>query len=284
MKALQNCGKLEVRESPIEGFGVFATDKINAGEVLEEVPFILFPRYVSLTRDLFELLKNTKWISDKEIYMENLRGNLKFKEPEKYYFKWHPPVSLDGDSMWTVLPLGFGPIYNTSNTNNNADWKIQPNTFIFRAEKDIDMDEEICTFYGYFLGEDGTSFPCESVFHFAIDMFPGIDNVLAHKIKMLRFGTIDAFNAQKQNPSAHKMHTLIQQSADGLSLKKITLLQANMTSIGGFEFAPDVRLTAIYRKLVEANNHPAPIIEFQFEYTDKESASIKQAGIVWKKR
>ena len=38
MDILYNCGKLEVKTStiPNSGFGVFATDDINCGEILEE--------------------------------------------------------------------------------------------------------------------------------------------------------------------------------------------------------------------------------------------------------
>jgi hypothetical protein len=96
---LSNCGKLEIRESPVEGFGIFANSPINKGEVLEEVPFILFPRHTNLSKSLYDFLNGGKWINDREKYIENLRLNLKFKEPEKYYFKWSPQVQLEGDPV-----------------------------------------------------------------------------------------------------------------------------------------------------------------------------------------
>lgn len=278
MRALQNCGRLQVRESPVEGFGVFATDFISAGTVLEEVPFVLFPRYVNMAKTIYDTLKANNWVPDKELYMENTRANFKFKEPERYYFKWHPPVQYDGDSMFTVLPLGFGPCYNTSNTANNADWKMMQDTFVFSAEKDINKDEEIKTFYGYFLGGDGTIFNCDSVFHFAIDMFDGV-----HKIKMLRFGTIDTYNAQRNNPAAMATHGLIAKSVDGLSIRKLSLLQSNGDPVSVFDVHSNIPLTVLYQRLTEFRNHPAPLIKFGFEYVDRNTKLVTKDEIAWKK-
>ena len=283
MRTLTNCSKLEVRESPIEGFGVFAKDDIPAGTVLEEVPFVLFPRYVTLARSMYDTLKVNGWVSSKEIHMENIRENLGFKTPEKYYFKWHPPVQLDGDSMFTVLPLGFGPCYNTSNTANNADWKMMRDTFVFKADKPIKKDEEIRTFYGYFLGEDGTTFNCESVFHSAIDMF-SIDGRMEHRVKMLRFGSIETFNSQRANPAAVRIHQCLLSSVDGLFLKKITLYQSNgdqLLTTG--DLPTDIKLTALYLKLVEYMRHPAPVVKFTYEFTDLTSNKKVVEEILWKK-
>jgi hypothetical protein len=282
MRKLPNCGRLEVRESPVEGFGVFATDDILAGTVLEEVPFVLFPRYVNLAKGLYDFLKSNGWVADKETFMENTRMNFKFKEPERYYFKWHPPVQLDGDSMFTVLPLGNGPCYNTSNTANNADWKMLQDTFLFRAEKDIKKDEEIMTFYGYFLGDDGTIFDCSNVFHFAIDMFT-IEEKRVHKLKMLRFGSYDTFQTQRSNPAAHKIHTLIQKSVDGLTIKKLSAAQASTEIIGAFDVPDTLPLTQLYQKLVDLKTHPAPLAVFKLEYLDKETQKLVTEEIFWKK-
>jgi hypothetical protein len=279
MRKLTNCGKLEVRESTIEGFGVFATDDIKAGTILEEVPFVLFPRYTGLAKNLFDMLKSNGWISSKELHLDNLRTNLRFKEPEKYYFKWHPPVQLDSDSMFTVLPLGFGPCYNTSNTANNADWKMQTDTFIFRAEKDVAKDEEIRTFYGYFLGEDGSIFPCDMVFYFAID--PGLEN--QPKLKMLRFGTMDSYSTQRNNPSALKIHNTIMKAEDGLLITKIALLHPSQETLSVVDVPSNVSISALYKKLVEAHSHPAPIVKFTFSYTDKENKTPNVIDVIWKK-
>ena len=278
MRNLENCGRLEVRESPIEGFGVFATNDIKAGTILEEVPFILFPRYDNVSKKIYETLKTENWVCDKELYMENLRDNLGFKHPDRYYFKWHPSIPVDNDSMYTVLPLGFGPIYNTSNTNNNADWKIGKDTFVFKAEKYIVKDEEIRTFYGYFLGNDGTIFHCEHTFHLAMDMFNG-----KHKVKMLRFGAVEHFNFQRNNPSALKFNTFISKSLDGVTIQKMSLIQSNGTIAYAFDVPDNITLTTLYQKLFEFHSSPIPIVTFNITYIDKETKVWLSDSIMWKK-
>lgn len=282
MRVLTNCGKLEVRASPIEGFGVFAKDDIAAGTILEEVPFILFPRYIGLAKNIFDVLVANNWVSPKEMHMNNLSLNMGFKHPDKFFFKWHPPIQLDSDSMYTVLPLGYGPIYNSSNTANNADWKMLLDTFTFKAEKDIVKDSEIITFYGYFLGEDGSSFNCETVFHLAIDMFDS-PNGKVHKVKMLRFGSLDTYQHQRNNPSAIRFNTCIAQSVDGVTIKKITAVQSNGVPVAAADIPIDMNLTALYSRLQEANSNSSPLVEFQIEYVNKTSQQKIFETITWKK-
>jgi hypothetical protein len=282
MRILTHHPDIEIRESPIEGFGVFATDNILAGTLLEEVPFILFPRYVALSKFIFDTLKANSWIPEKELYMDNLVNNLGFKHPDRYYFKWHPHIKVAGDSMYTVLPLGFGPVYNTSNTNNNADWKMLKDTFTFTAEKHIAKDEEIRTFYGYFLGEDGTIFHCEDVFHFAMDMFD-YGGTKEHRIKMLRFGSVETFEAQKNNPSALKINTFISKSIDGIKLTKVTLLQSDGTSIYTFDVPANVSMSMLYTRLSEVKAHICPLVKFEIQYTDKLTSEKVNGEVLWKK-
>lgn len=282
-RVMRNCGLLEVRTSPIEGFGVFAKGDIPAKTVLEEVPFVLFPRYINLAKNIYDLLRNGGWVSHKELHMENLRENLQFKEPERYYFKWHPPVQIDGDSMFTVLPLGCGPLYNSSNTNNNADWKMLKDTFIFTAEKDIKKDEEIKTFYGYFMGDDGTIFNCEAVFHLAIDMITNADGKPEQRVKSLRFGNLDSFNAQRTNPAAHRLNAMIGASVDGVTVRRANILQPTGDVVASMEFPLDMSLTALYRKLSEARMHPAPLVALKFDYIDKTTLKPTTEEVIWKK-
>ena len=35
--------KIELRKSTIHGWGVFAKENISAGEILEEIPFLIIP-------------------------------------------------------------------------------------------------------------------------------------------------------------------------------------------------------------------------------------------------
>ena len=109
--------KVEVKESPIHGMGVFAIEDIKAGEIIEECHLISLP----------------------------------FKPGEQSFFlydyKFNYPA--EGKVEEYVLPLGNGCIYNHSD-NNNAYWRNHPQykEFQFVAIKDIKVGEEICTYYG----------------------------------------------------------------------------------------------------------------------------------------
>lgn len=275
---LPNCGKLEVRESPIEGYGVFALDDIPAGEILEEVPFVLFPRHTNVSKGMYDFLVANKFVCEREKSLENLRLNLKFKDPEKYYFKWHPAHQVDGECMFTVLPLGYGPIYNTSNTANNADWRIMEKTFIFRAERSIKKDEEIKTFYGYFLGEEGSTFNCDLVYNMAIDKIDG-----ENRLKNFRFGTMVSFDIAKANPSYVKINQLINQSVNGVIIKQIVGLQVDGKEITGFGVPQDIPLSQLYIKLAEFKQHFTPLTAFVLEYEKKDEGKLVQETIIVKK-
>ena len=99
--------------------GVFATERILEGEVIEECHLIPVQR-----------------VSD----------------PNKYFmadYKFDNPVK--GTTKEYVLPLGYGAVYNHDD-NNNAGWRnhldSNRNTFEFFAIRDIEPGEEICTKYG----------------------------------------------------------------------------------------------------------------------------------------
>ena len=117
MNSLIQSRKLEVKKSNIHGYGVFANENINKGEVLEECHFMSIP-YTT--------------VFDK-----------KYNQILDYGFKY--PIEDPSELAW---PLGNGCIYNSSK-NNNADWNLdlERRLFIFRAIKDIKKGEEICTYY-----------------------------------------------------------------------------------------------------------------------------------------
>ena len=96
------------------GRGVFATDNIKKGEVIEVAPTIILT---------FQDFVDTKW-------------NLLFE----YYF-W-----LDKE---VVLALGYASLYNHSLNNHNAKYKmnVDKRSIKFTAIKDIKKGEEI--FFNY---------------------------------------------------------------------------------------------------------------------------------------
>jgi SET domain-containing protein len=125
---LKTADKVEIKIAEGKGYGVFATEVIEAGEVIEECHLLTLP---------IERGEASGLLID-------------------YRFCW--PCGAD----WTeqVIPLGYGCIYNHSN-NNNAFWQDHPETkaFQFIANRKILPGEEICTYYGdstYW--EDGRTF------------------------------------------------------------------------------------------------------------------------------
>ena len=105
--------KITVKNSGKMGRGVFATEDIRKGEVIEVAPVIVLQ---------FEDFVDTRW-------------NLLFE----YYF-W-----LDHE---VVLALGYGSIYNHS-LKPNAEYKIdiKKKSITFTAIKDIKRGKEI--FFNY---------------------------------------------------------------------------------------------------------------------------------------
>jgi len=101
--------KIYVEESPIHGRGVFASDFIKSGEILEECHFIKVPV--------------TEYV----------------KELHDYFFAW-PKKKQDS----YALVLGYGSIFNHSDYGS-ASWETDPsnNKFIFFATRDIQPGEEI---------------------------------------------------------------------------------------------------------------------------------------------
>ena len=264
-QGLQNCyDKLEVRNSPIEGFGVFATADISKGVVLEEIPFILWPRYTHLGERVYETLKKGEsWMSEKEIGHEDTRKMFDFKTPEKYYFKWNPPNKEDLN--YNVIPLGFGPIYNSSNTDNNAGWKVNLKTFSFVATRDIKKGEEVCTFYGYFLSDTGAIFRVPEVFGLGLEL--NRDNNRIY-LRCLRFGSAGEAEAKSKDAGYQTINRLLGKSGQRLSLRAISVVENNEEK-HQFTFPHDFSLHHHYMKLHEFRNSRFKNIKLVVSYEDE---------------
>lgn len=111
---LYRSNKIFVEDSPIHGKGVFCSELIKAGEVLEECHYILCDNGYNYPQILHD-----------------------------HFFSW--PKGGGG----LVICLGYGSIFNHSDDNYNADWQTdtQKNKFIFYALRDILPGEEIFTNY-----------------------------------------------------------------------------------------------------------------------------------------
>ena len=271
---LHNCGKIEVRSSPIEGFGVFATADIKAEEVLEEVPFVMFPHYYQTFSNLYQFLDSNGTISESEVYLDNLRSALGFKHPDKYYFKWAPEGSkqIDGkDVVFNVLPLGFGPIYNTANVGNNAGWIVGKNTFKFVAQRDIEKDEEIRTFYGYFVDEGGGIFNTAEVFNLGIQTSqqsqPEIKCIRASGAEIAIVNTDGGFAALKE---------LLSKSNSSLFIHSIESIEEDRSTVKyRFEFPAGFSTKFTYSKLKEFKSCRLPFTRINVSYTKD---SVKNAA------
>jgi uncharacterized protein len=110
---------IELRKSPIHGYGVFASDFICKDTILEEVPFLEIPRNVA-----FDYL------------FAYPRGGT-------------PEEEMIGVDSTTALALGFASLYNHGD-RANASWRTDTKNklFVFFAQEDIQKDEEILVYYG----------------------------------------------------------------------------------------------------------------------------------------
>jgi len=109
--------KIYIDNSPIHGLGVFAKDVIFEGELIEECTILSLPINKGDDSDLFT----------------------------DYRFNF--PSGPDWEEQ--VLAMGCGGIYNHSNTPN-AYWysNNEKRTFCFVALRNIEIGEEIFTYYG----------------------------------------------------------------------------------------------------------------------------------------
>jgi SET domain-containing protein len=107
--------KLEIRYiDNVKGFGVFTLENINMGDIVEICYCI--PTYNQIFNPLVDYLFETS-TNNKDI---------------------------------AVLPLGYGSIYNHSNSPN-IKWKVNEtnNSFIeFYSLREIEPEEELCHSYG----------------------------------------------------------------------------------------------------------------------------------------
>ena len=109
--------KIYVDKSPIHGWGVFASQDIETGEIIEEVPVLELP---------INKGEVTSLLID-------------------YRFNW--PQGVEWDKQ--VVGLGFASLYNHSN-DANAYWvsDLEKNTFKFISNKKISSGDEIFIWYG----------------------------------------------------------------------------------------------------------------------------------------
>jgi len=108
--------KIEVRKSTLQGYGVFAKEIIDNGEILEECHYV-------------------------EVQSS--------EEVDRYKYNW--PKGEDFKKY--VLSLGYGSIYNTAIPvdKKNTDWKtdLDNDILIFYTIKDVKKNSELLVDYNY---------------------------------------------------------------------------------------------------------------------------------------
>jgi SET domain-containing protein len=105
--------KIECKKSPLHGFGVFATENIEEGELIESCPVITVP-FIE-----WKFVRYSKLVD--------------------YMFEW----SQDIEKRIAYI-LGYGMIYNHSFDPNAFTKKdIEEGLFHFYARKNIKIGEEI---------------------------------------------------------------------------------------------------------------------------------------------
>jgi SET domain-containing protein len=109
--------KIYLKDSTLHNLGVFSSQKIEKGEVIDICPFISFPQSSKEKIPVF--------------------SNYAFCYPRSENWTTH------------ALVLGYGSYYNHSETPS-VDWNTNENdrTFIFFAIRDIDEGEELFINYG----------------------------------------------------------------------------------------------------------------------------------------
>jgi len=269
--ALENqYDKMEVRQSPLEGFGVFATEKILANTVLEETPVVVWPRIDRCSEGFYRVMKDENFVSKDEINHDKIRTMFGFKHPMKYYFKWFPPnTPRTGPDVtaFQCLPLGYGPIYNSANGLNNAMWEVKEKTFVFKSIRDIEPGEEIQTFYGYMVAEDSTTWPVTDVFGFGLEYVAMEDGSLKVFMRNMRFDNEEQKQTRYKEEAWQKLAQALQKSQGLVTLLRISVLDGDEEK-HPFDFPDNFPLNFAFRKLQEFKQTRFKIIKLQYSYRE----------------
>ena len=279
-QVLPNCGRLQIRPSSIEGYGVFATDVIRKGEILEEVPFVVMGRWNQLGKAMYDRVNQMGFLSDKERYADAMKDALGHKAQERYYFQWSGPAPAHGAEKETrpVIALGNGSIYNSRNCGHNATFSVGADTVVFTAERDIAKDEEICTFFGYFMGEGGQPFECADVFNLAIDAVDG-----RHRLRALTFRDRTSYEQAKSSPSFVHLSQILSVARDGVVIHRLGGCTLDGIERAAMDIPPTAPLSFVYQNLRESRQSAVPVIKVGVRFTHKDTGVEMATEITFSK-
>lgn len=125
---------LEVRQSLIEGRGVFSNEDIRAGDKIEEAHIILLDKSKWEDCDLELSRYVLPWVELREDWQE--------------FCDEHGGI-LPQHASRPLVVLGFGMIYNHSD-DNNIDYYVDKHQFLclYKANRDIPAGTELTITYG----------------------------------------------------------------------------------------------------------------------------------------
>ncbi|KIW12457.1 hypothetical protein PV08_09734 [Exophiala spinifera] len=118
-------GLVLVMNTP-KGRGVFATDDIPSGTVIEVSPVLVF--------------------SEEEVEKHTRHTCL-----QHYTYYWPSKYTTGKTTMTQALALGLGSMFNHSTRAQNVGWKRDPGVevIVYTALRDIKAGEELCISYGH---------------------------------------------------------------------------------------------------------------------------------------
>ena len=126
--------RLEIRYiQEISGWGVFAISQINAGEIVEVAPVIVYPRKMA---EMTIFVCQAEGIPNKDLMLD------------QYSLNWQED---------TAIPLGWTGLYNHKDDNNcQFVANYQDSLLAILTLKDIQENEQLFVSYGpYWFNEKG---------------------------------------------------------------------------------------------------------------------------------
>ena len=158
-KTLTKPNSISVRGDSLKGRGVFADQDIQANELLEECHFIISGcpskiQDLELKRYVFSLFYDDKLDYEKNEELDFRTKFLMLTDDEEILTELEQELKQFGYNdiskiFSTATVLGYGMIYNHSNTNN-VDYEIDYKNLVFRfvSNQFIAKDEELFINYG----------------------------------------------------------------------------------------------------------------------------------------
>lgn len=116
---------LHLKQTPTKGRGVFASQKIETGTILDVSPVLIL-----------DPVENTTHIERTSLY--------------HYTYNWPLQTTAGATVKTQAVVFGLGSMFNHSNLRQNVVWQrdLEGEVIVYRALRDVDAGEELCISYG----------------------------------------------------------------------------------------------------------------------------------------